>query len=165
VAGGGPDPPLPRAFDDEDGRRIRFRAYEPTDRAALVAMYEEFDPTDRAQGLPPVRTPDIESWLDTVLEGPSVLAWDGGRVVGHVLFVPDGDGGHELAIFVHQRYQGAGIGTELLRVGLDRAGSAGVTEVWLLVTHGNTRARRLYRAAGFTVDSPSTDGIRMARRL
>ena len=162
---GGPDPSPPPAFDDAESRRIRFRPYEPADRAALVAMYEEFDPGDRAQGLPPVRTPAIESWLDTVLEGPSVLAWDDGRVVGHVLLVPDGDGGHELAIFVHQRYQGAGIGTELLRVGLDHAQSTGVTDVWLLVTHGNTRARRLYRAAGFSVDEPSADGIRMARRL
>lgn len=152
-------------FVDERDREIRFRPYEPTDHDALVGMYESFDSSQRAQGIPPVRTDGIESWLDSVLDGPSVLAWHGDRVVGHVMFVPDGDGGHELAIFVHQAYQGTGIGSQLIEAGLEHAAESGATYVWLLVTWGNTRARGLYEKTGFTVNDPIGSDLRMSKRL
>jgi ribosomal protein S18 acetylase RimI-like enzyme len=158
-------PSGPATFRDDQGRDIRFRPYEPTAPDALVGMYADFDPSQRAQGIPPVRTPEIESWLDDVLAGPSMLAWHGDRVVGHVLFVPDGSGGHELAIFVHQAYQGAGIGSRLIRAGLDHAEDRGVTLVWLLVGYGNHRARALYESAGFSVDDPTGSDLRLSRRL
>lgn len=158
-------PSLRPGFVDDDGREIRFRPYEPSDRDALVGMYESFDPSQRAQGIPPTRTGAIESWLDSVLDGPSALAWHGDRVVGHVMFVPDGDEGHELAIFVHQSYQGAGVGSQLIEAGLEYAAVAGVTYVWLLVTWGNTRGRGLYEKTGFTVDDPTGSDLRMSKRL
>jgi ribosomal protein S18 acetylase RimI-like enzyme len=164
-SGGRWGPSVREAFEDEHGREIRFRPYEPSDRDALVGMYESFDPAQRAQGIPPVRTDGIESWLDSVLDGPSVLAWHGDRVVGHVVFVPDGDGSHELAIFVHQAHQEAGIGSRLLDAGLDHAREQGVAYVWLLVTWGNTRARDLYEKSGFTVDDPTGSDLRMSKRL
>jgi ribosomal protein S18 acetylase RimI-like enzyme len=162
---GGSGPSIRPEVVDEDGRDIRLRPYESSDRDALVAMYGSFDPSQRAQGIPPVRTADIESWLDSVLDGPSVLAWHGDRVVGQVMFVPDGDGGHELAIFVHQAYQEAGIGSRLLEAGLEYAAAAGVTHVWLLVTWGNTRARSLYEKTGFTAEDHSGGDLRMSKRL
>jgi ribosomal protein S18 acetylase RimI-like enzyme len=128
-------------------------------------MYASFDTAQRAQGIPPVREPAIESWLDAVLAGPSVLAWHGDRVVGHVMFVPDGEEGHELAIFVHQAYQEAGVGSALLSAGLDHAREAGVTSVWLSVSGGNTRARRLYGTAGFSREGVSGGALRMSRDL
>jgi ribosomal protein S18 acetylase RimI-like enzyme len=128
-------------------------------------MYASFDPTQRAQGIPPVREEAIESWLDAVLAGPSVLAWHGDRVVGHVMFVPDGEGSHELAIFVHQTYQEAGVGSALLSAGLDHARDGGATSVWLSVSGGNTRARRLYRRTGFSRDDATGGALRLSRRL
>lgn len=128
-------------------------------------MYTTFDPAQRAQGIPPVREASVESWLDAVLDGPSVLAWHGDRVVGHVLFVPDGEDGHELAIFVHQAYQAAGIGSALLAVGLDHARNEGVGHVWLTVSGGNTGARRLYERTGFTRDEVSGGALWMSREL
>ena len=153
----------PATIEDGSGRAIRFAPYEPAARESLVDMYATFDPTQRAQGIPPVRRDAVESWLDSVLEGPSLLAWHEDRVVGHVLFVPDGDGAHELAIFVHQGYQDAGVGTALLRRGLDHARAAGVTRVWLSVTWGNDRARAVYRRAGFERERTRSPGHGPAR--
>jgi ribosomal protein S18 acetylase RimI-like enzyme len=161
----GTGPSLRPGFVDEAGREIHLRPYDPSDRDALVGMYESFDPSQRAQGIPPVRTDGIESWLDSVLDGPSVVAWHGDRAVGHVMFVPDGDGGHELAIFVHQTYQGTGIGSRLIDAGLEHAAERGVTYVWLLVAWGNTRARGLYEKTGFTVDDPTGSDLRLSKRL
>ncbi|WP_276259537.1 GNAT family N-acetyltransferase [Haloglomus litoreum] len=161
---GGDEPPLDAVRDDE-GRPIRFHPYRPAVRPALVAMYARFDPTERAQGIPPVRPAGIEDWLDAVLAGPSMVAWHRDRVVGHVAFVPDGEGSHELAVFVHQDYQEAGVGSALLPAALDYARTAGVTDVWLTVAGGNTRARRLYRAAGFTRDDATGGALRLSRTL
>jgi len=155
----------PATFTDEADREIDIRAYREADREGLVAMYDEFDSAHRAQGIPPIGESAVRSWLERVLDGPDMLAVHEGRVVGHVSFVPDGETGHELAIFVHQEYQNAGIGSHLLAAGLDRAREAGVTRVWLSVERQNRRAKRLYRRAGFATVDPQGTVQRMSRLL
>ncbi|MFB6270638.1 MAG: N-acetyltransferase family protein, partial [Halobacterium sp.] len=112
-------PRPPREFTDADGLDVEVRAWrenhDPDSEAfeALVEMYVEFDPADRAQGVPPVGEQRIREWLENLLEqdGFDVLAWHGDEVAGHATLVPDDESTYELAIFVHQDYQGAGIGT------------------------------------------------------
>jgi ribosomal protein S18 acetylase RimI-like enzyme len=165
--GGGPSTgsrPVPTVEDDR-GREVQFLPYQERDFDALVRLYRVFDPNQRSQGVPPVGEQDIREWLGQVLDGPSVLAWDGGQVVGHVLFLPDDEGEHELAIFVHQEYQRAGIGSALLETGLEYARGQGVTTVWVSVARGNRAAQRLCRGAGFRFDEPSGLTFRMSRRL
>lgn len=123
-------------------------------RAALVDMYDAFDPADRAQGIPPSGRDRVRDWLDTVLAPDcyNVVAWDRGRdpgrAVGHATLVPDDDA-YELAIFVLQRYQEAGIGTRLLRALLGHGRASGVRRVWLSVERWNRAAIALYRNIGF----------------
>jgi len=123
-------------------------------REALVDMYDAFDPADRAQGIPPSGRGRIRGWLDTVLAPDcyNVIAWDRGRdperAAGHATLVPDDDAA-ELAIFVLQRYQEAGIGTRLLRALLGHGRAGGVRRVWLSVERWNRAAVALYRKIGF----------------
>ncbi len=78
-------------------------------------MYLDFDPADRAQGIPPgARTLSATGWTHPRRDCLNVIAWDGDEVAGHATLVPDGDA-YELAIFVHQTYQRAGIGTRLIK--------------------------------------------------
>jgi len=166
VAGPFPKPPL--SFEDGEGRAIDLRRYDGGDdeREALVAMYDAFDPADRAQGIPPSREDRIRTWLADVLAADcrNVFAWHGDGVAGHATLVPDGEG-FELAIFVGQRYQGAGIGTRLLRALLGDAEAAGVGKVWLTVERWNRAAVSLYQSIGFeTVDAESFE-LEMALRL
>jgi len=154
----------PVTFADEAGREIDLRAYRETDDEALVAMYDGFDSSQRAQGIPPLGKSAVRSWLERIRDGPDVLALHDGRVVGHVSFVP-ADEGHELAIFVHQDYQNAGIGSHLLAAGLDHAREAGVPRVWLSVERQNRRAKRLYRRAGFSTVDPQRTVQQMSRFL
>lgn len=152
-------------FVDGAGREIRIRPYREPDFEGLVTMYDDFDPSQRAQGTPPIRTEDIRDWLDDILDGVNVVALHDGEPVGHISFVTDGTGRHELAIFVHQEYQYAGIGTELMASGLGYAKQQGVEYVWLSVESWKRDIQRFYSRAGFSVINPMGAAHRMSRTL
>jgi ribosomal protein S18 acetylase RimI-like enzyme len=161
----GPFPAPPLSFTDAEGRPIDIERYDD-DFEGLMAMYETFDPDDRAQGLPPSRPADIHEWLDLlVAEGLNVLATHDDRVVGHATLVPDDQGGHELAIFVVQAYQNATIGSRLIATLLGAGAEDGVERVWLSVERWNNPARRLYEKVGFERCDGGGFELEMALRL
>jgi len=157
----------PTTFTDAEGRDVTVRAADADDVAALVEMYEAFDPADRAQGIPPVGTEAISEWLDGLIGRGSVdvVAEHDGSVVGHATLVPDHDDGYELAIFVLADYQGAGIGTRLLECLLGHGRERGVEKVWLTVERWNGAAVSLYRSLGFETTGAESFELEMALRL
>ena len=162
-----PRPPL--EFEDREGRHVEIRVYDGSkaEHDPLAEMYDDFDSADRAQGIPPSRSEEIRRWLDQILEGDcyNVIAWHGDDVAGHATLVP-ADGGHyELAIFVHQTYQEAGIGTRLIRCLLGHGQSAGVETVWLTVERWNRAAVGLYEKIGFETADAESFEIEMVLRL
>jgi len=164
----GPYEPPPITFEDREGRRIEVRAHcgDDAEREALVDMYVAFDPADRAQGIPPSEEGRIRSWLDSILGDPccNVLAWHGDRVIGHATLVPDDDA-YELAIFVLQAYQGAGIGTHLIEALLGHGEREGVEKVWLTVERWNRPAVGLYEKIGFETAGSESFELEMVLRL
>jgi len=161
-----PAPPV--AFTDREERTVEVRPYEATERGheALVSMYDAFDPADRAQGIPPSGEERIREWLDAILEDDclNVIAWCGDEAAGHATLVPDGDA-YELAIFVHQEYQRAGIGTHLIRGLLGHGQAAGVEKVWLTVERWNRAAVSLYKKIGFETSNAESFELEMGLRL
>jgi ribosomal protein S18 acetylase RimI-like enzyme len=165
----GPFDPPPTAFEDRDGRSITVRRYDSDrDQASLLAMYEAFDPADRAQGIPPSTEERIAEWLETIT-GPgtvNVVATHETAVVGHATLVPDDrPQSAELAIFVLQAYQHAGIGTRLLETLLGAGAVDGFEQVWLTVERWNEPAIRLYEHVGFHAIDTESFEHRMAIRL
>jgi GNAT superfamily N-acetyltransferase len=160
-------PTPPRSFTDAEGREIRVEKGGPWETDALYEMYLDFDPEDRAQGVPPVKPEKIEEWLDVVCSEDCYtnIAWDGDDAVGHAMLVPDQTGAYELAIFVLAAYQGARIGTELVRSLLGWAQSDGVERVWLTVERWNDPAVRLYKKVGFQTTGNASFELEMAIRL
>jgi RimJ/RimL family protein N-acetyltransferase len=160
-------PVPPRTIVDDEGRDIHFRRGTVDDRDALVEMYRDFHSEDRAQGIPPAREAQIREWLETVAERDrrTVLASHEGDLVGHGMLVADDESAYELALFVLRAYQGAGIGTELLRTLLGLGQDTGVERVWLSVERWNDPAIAVYEKVGFErVDSGSFE-IEMALSL
>jgi GNAT superfamily N-acetyltransferase len=161
-------PPPPTAFADREDREIEIRPYEGDDgaREALVAMYDDFDPADRAQGIPPGGEQRIREWLDAILADDcyNVIAWCGDAAAGHATLVPDEDA-YELAIFVHQEYQRAGIGTHLIRGLLGHGQANGVRKVWLTVERWNRAAVSLYKKIGFETSDAESFELEMGLRL
>lgn len=181
----GPFDPPPRSFTDAEERSIHVHALASDDadtadglahaprhldgvspRERLVGMYQAFDPADRAQGIPPGGDDRIRSWLDTLLASDShnVVAFHDNRAVGHATLVA-ADEAHELAIFVLDAYQGAGIGTELLTALLAVGAAAGVERVWLSVERWNRPAIGLYEKIGFEPSDTGSFELEMAAEL
>ncbi|WP_281193812.1 GNAT family N-acetyltransferase [Halorubrum sp. F4] len=160
--------PPPIAFVDRKDREIEIRAYDGSEGAeeALVSMYTAFDPSDRAQGIPPGGEPRIRTWLEAILTDDclNVIAWCDDEVAGHATLVPDDDA-YELAIFVHQTYQEAGIGTRLIRGLLGHGQAEGIEKVWLTVERWNRAAVSLYEKIGFETSNAESFELEMALRL
>ena len=163
----GPFPEPPVEFTDRDDRPVEIRVFGEEDLQPLVEMYEDFDPADRAQGIPPIGEDRIRNWLEHLLgEGSkNVIATAEGDVVGHATLVEDDSEAYELAIFVHQDYQGAGIGTHLLETLLGHGKSEGVEKVWLTVERWNRPAVKLYEKVGFETTEAESFELEMAIRL
>ncbi|QLG49254.1 GNAT family N-acetyltransferase [Natrinema halophilum] len=159
----GPFPSPPTTVDDREGRSIEIRSPPNFTGEVLddvIQMYAKFDPTDRAQGIPPTGEARIRNWLETIGDDSiNVVARHDDDVVAHAMLVPDtddpsaiedvGDVEWELAIFVLQAYQRAGIGTTLLENLLGHASDIGLTHIWLTVERWNNPAIALYRRVGF----------------
>ena len=164
----GPYDAPPRSFADGEGREIEIRRYD-SEFEALAAMYDAFDPEDRAQGIPPADEARIREWLETITadEGVNVVAWHGEDAVGHATLVPDGDdpAAYELAIFVIHDYQQAGIGGELITGLLGAGRAAGVEHVWLTVERWNQPAVSLYETVGFEPSDTGSFELEMSARL
>jgi len=190
----GPFPEPPVAFTDREDRAVEVRATPPGTAVpdALVEMYAAYDPADRAQGIPPTDADAARRWLETIYEeGYNAVAWHGDVAAGHATLVPDdggkastagdaprGDAGgtdvaadpaahgpYELAIFVLQDYQRAGIGTRLLTALLGYARAVGVERVWLSVERWNRAAIELYEDVGFETAGAGNFEREMAIRL
>ncbi|USZ69502.1 GNAT family N-acetyltransferase [Halorussus salilacus] len=161
----GPLPEPPVSFADGEGREIEIRPYEDDDFEAVVEMYVDFDSADRAQGIPPATESRVREWFEALLDGLNVVAWHGDRAVGHATLVPGGDDAYELAIFVHQDYQRAGIGSKLIRALLGHGRANGVEKVWLTVERWNRAAVGLYESVGFETYGTESFEIEMSLKL
>ncbi|WP_256300159.1 GNAT family N-acetyltransferase [Haloarchaeobius salinus] len=143
----------PKSFLDARGRYIQLsigHGLSDETYGALVEMYDAFDPTDRAHGLPPLGSDNVRSWLDNLREGLHVVARHDGRVVGHAVLVEARDeDAHELAIFVLDSFQHARLGTRMLERCCWVAGGYGISAITLYVESRNRPALNLYRSMGF----------------
>ena len=69
--------------------------------------------------------------------------------VAHALLCPTSDASVEFAVFVHQEYRRAGLGTQLADLAIDLAARCGFAELVVTSDLSNVAAIRLYRKVGF----------------
>lgn len=144
-------PRCPRFFDREN-TPILIAPFEDGEFSALVSMYESLGPKSRTSGLPPRGRNAIEAWLESLIEnGWHLLARDNGQLAGHVGVSPADDPDPEFLVYVHDDYQGRGIGTELVKQVTAYANSRGHDQLTLSVEQNNERAISVYENVSFEV--------------
>lgn len=163
-------PPRCPRYVDPKGSTWRILPERETDRELLVEMYREFAPAQRTQGLPPLDEPTLESWVDDLLNsGCNFVATDGDRVVGHAAYAATDDTEPEFVVFVHQEFQGRGLGPELCKHVLATAAAGDRDALLLTVDPENRRAIQVYERLGFEVvetDDDEQDGpLRWSLRM
>ena len=136
---------------DRTGNLFEIGICEVNDFSCLIDMYDNFLPRPASQGLPPEDPETCHNWVKGLFEiGDNIIAWKGGKVIGHACLVPDLKGkSGEFVIFVNQNYRNLGVGTELTGYSLERAKCQGFESVWLTVANSNNVAIRLYTKVGF----------------
>ncbi len=136
---------------DKNGMPFLVRPFRPTDREALERFYEEFEPKQHAQGLPPAHPARRRCWLESILaDGQHFLATHGGELIGHAFIVPTAEAGiGEYAVFLREEARGRGIGTAVNRIAAEAARRSGWGGLWLTVEPRNRRAVGSYENAGF----------------
>jgi RimJ/RimL family protein N-acetyltransferase len=149
---------------DRTGVPFLVCPYHSGAREALERFYLEFEPKRAAQGLPPASAERISKWLESVLpRGIHLLACRDQKLIGHALLIPtDEPGAAEYAVFLHQDVRGRGMGTELNRIALETARTAGLRRIWLCVAPHNRAAIKSYERVGFrflpgTIYSPEAE--------
>ena len=123
-------------------------------------MYLSFEPKSQFQGLPPTAPEQILLWLQSLQRsGAAQFALAvGERIIGHSMLCPGPLRGEaELAIFLHQKFRGRGLGRRLLLCTLNYGcKQLELSRVWLSVQGANPRAVRLFESVGFRpVGKPS----------
>lgn len=138
---------------------IRIRAIGPPRRDLLVSMYDRFDPLGGALGLPPRSAEGRQQWIEGALsQMVNVAAFSvDGQVVGHCFLAADKPLSAEVAVFVHQEFRRRGIGSALLKKGLELGGAAGLARAWALTACENRAALRLLTGCGFRLKRQDVD--------
>lgn len=135
---------------------MMLRAAEPSDREAVVALWE-------AAGLTrPWNDPRAD--FDLALQGPSsavLLAHDGDGPIGSVMVGFDGHRGWVYYLASAPDRRGEGIGSEMMRAAEDWLKARGCPKIQLMVRGDNHAARGFYSAIGYELQDVVTIGRRL----
>ena len=125
----------------------------PDDWQRVWVMYLSFEPKAQFQGLPPSRPEQLCEWLHELRrQGADQFALAvGERIIGHSMLCRGPRPNEaELAIFLHQKFRGCGLGRRLLLCTLNYGcKQLGLSRVWLSVQGANPHAVHLFESVGF----------------
>jgi RimJ/RimL family protein N-acetyltransferase len=149
--------------DLKDGRKITVREFRPADFDAVLVMFQDFSEEALQFGLPPYDRPRLERWISGLGGGILLLALERSEVVGVAMVFGRASarlkGIGELVIYIHQGYQGKGLGTFLAKALVDGSRSRGFHRIGLEVVADNVAAVKVYESAGFLSEGRLKDAF------
>jgi len=137
----------------KDGRVVVLKLYDSEKKEKLVEFYASLSPTALRWGLPPYDRKRVERWTmqeDSIM----LLALLDDGIVGHAFIFQQAwnerlKGNWELLIYLHQGFQGAGLGTAMMRRIIELARDRHAHRLALSVVADNVNAVKLYGKVGF----------------
>ena len=147
---------MKRTVTLRDDRRVHIRPLQKSDREGLHGMYQSMSDDALRWSMAPYTEETIDRWIGNLSNLISLVAVHGGGIVGyasvqkftHPRLVGTGD----LNIYIHQDYQGAGLGTALMVMLLNAANEHSLHRINLEVVADNETAVHLFRKFGFNVE-------------
>ncbi len=146
----------------KDGRTVQIRMFQPQDKEKLIEMYESLPMTLCAGGMPPYTRERLEEgWFRNLQNITAIVAFHGDKIVGHAQIFkfphPRRKGTADLLTYIHQDFQGVGLGTAMLAKLIELAKKEGLHRLGLYVVADNKPAIHLYQKMGFKVESAMKD--------
>jgi len=114
-------------------------------------MYQDFEPKESYQGLPPANAERLVTWVNSMLDnGFNIIgiSFDQEAVCHGSIFDIDGIRS-DFILAVAPRYQNAGIGIQLTRLVKKVSQEIGYKNIWLCVEPYNMKAKHIYSKVGF----------------
>lgn len=138
----------------KDGRTVYLRTYTPKDKEGLVSFYSSLSPEVLRWSLPPYDRQKVERWTSDLANSIILLTLSEVRIVGHLHVFRQAwnerlRGNGELIIYLHEDFQGVGLGTAMMREAIEMARGRGLHRLVLSVVADNRGAVRLYEKVGF----------------
>ncbi len=138
----------------KDGRTVIVRLYTPADNPHLVSFYAALSSETLRWGLPPYDRQRIERWTSDLSRNMILLALHQSRVVGNLNVFQQAwserlKANGELIIYLHQEFQGVGLGTAMMREAIRGSRQKGLHRLALSVIADNRNAIKLYEKVGF----------------
>lgn len=141
----------------KDGRNVKIRLFQPQDKDKLVEMYESLSSDAVRWGMPPyTRVRSEEGWFRNLQNITAIVAFYEDKIVGHaqIFKFPHSrrKGTADLLTYIHQDFQGVGLGTAMLAKLIELAKKEGLHRIGLQVVADNKPAIHLYQKIGFKVE-------------
>ena len=158
IVGGG------SVFTLGDGSAVTLRELRDGDRAMLERFIDKLSEDTiyfrfLASGI------NREVIIDQLSPRPgayTLVAVEGGEIVGHVAYFKSQSEAAEIGILIMDAYQGKGLGTRLIETIARAANANGVTMFEAIIDWNNTRMIRMVRSIGFpTSEKVEPDLIRI----
>lgn len=140
---------------------MRIRPVTIDDADMLLAWRNDPETRAASRNTALVEPAEHAAWLRAVIDEPSIMLLiavdDTGSAVGHVRFVPTGEG-YEVSIVIAPEHRGHGYGREVLRTAQEAFQEVHQREsVRAYVRSENLASHRMFRAAGYVVTE--TDAV------
>ena len=145
----------------KDGREVTVRFLTAEDKERLVEMFASMSDEALKWGMPPYTREVVERWINNIPSLIPLVAEDNNHIVGYATIYkhphPRRKGVSDLAMYLHQDFHNAGLGTAMLQYLLGLARKEGVHRIGLHVIADNKIAIHLYEKSGFKVEGAMKD--------
>ena len=145
----------------KDGREVTIRPLTPEDSDKIFTMFTAMSEEALRWGMPPYTRERIETWMSKIENLIILGAEHDQRLIGYAQIEkethPRRKGMAELAVYLRQGYHGAGLGTLITQILLEKAREQGVHKVNIGTVDENEAAIRLFTKLGFEKEGRMRD--------
>ncbi|MGD8506432.1 MAG: GNAT family protein [Candidatus Bathyarchaeota archaeon] len=147
----------------KDGREVILRLMAIDDKERLLEMFSSMSKEALRWSMAPYTREVIERWVKNIQNLIPLVAEHDNLMIGYAGIMklphPRLKGNGDLAMYIHQDFQGVGLGTIMTELLVNLAKEHGMHRVGLYVIADNKIAIHLYKKLGFEVEGNMKDSF------